>query len=44
VFKFLSHIKDYSIINNTVTIVVFEPNSLEKREAEFLRREFKILE
>ncbi|WP_297534779.1 DUF835 domain-containing protein [Thermococcus sp.] len=44
VFKFLSHIKDYSLINNTVTIVVFEPNSLEKREAEFLRREFKILE
>ncbi len=44
VFKFLSHIRDYSLLNNTVTIVVFEPDLLEKRETEFLRREFKSLD
>jgi len=43
-FKFLSTLKDYAVINNTVILVPVEKASLNEREWNLLRREFKCFE
>ncbi|WP_297513121.1 DUF835 domain-containing protein [Thermococcus sp.] len=44
VFKFLSHLKDYALTNNTIILVPIDTKSLEEKELRLLSREFKIIE
>ncbi|AMQ18443.1 DUF835 domain-containing protein [Thermococcus peptonophilus] len=44
VYKFLSTLKDYALINNTVILVPVEKASLNEREWNLFRREFEFLQ
>lgn len=43
VFKFLSTLKDYAVLNKTVVLVPVEKSSFEEKEWNLLKREFKYL-
>lgn len=43
VFKFLTTIKDYAVVNNTIVVVPLDERTLDKRELTILGREFQKL-
>ncbi|WP_297090593.1 DUF835 domain-containing protein [Thermococcus sp.] len=44
VFKFLTTLKDYAIIHNTIVVVPVDVESLEEKQANLLKREFETID
>jgi len=43
VFKFMTTIKDYAVVNNTIVVVPLDERTLDKKELTILGREFQML-